>query len=336
MNLRRHSLPALTRLPAVAVFALALSSRGVAQIPDAPTVPVAPSLPDAAIVKAPMAPQSSQEIIEERPTQSHVWVAGHWRWQEGRYAWVAGRWELPPRANLVWVEPRWEQRANGYVLAGGYWQEAAAGGVGIAGGAGAAGVAGVARPSTPAPGAVAVATPPPEVVIVQAPPPPQREYILERPSVHHVWIGGHWGWHGGRHVWVGGRWDLPPRSNVVWVEPRWERRDRGYIFMDGYWQEATPVHGYTSVGVNIGGGGVSVGVREVVVMQAPPPPHRERRPAHGPPGHIWVGGYWAWHGGRHLWVAGHFERPPHARAVWVEPRWERRGGNYIFIEGLWR
>jgi hypothetical protein len=293
----------------LASFALAQTSG----IPDAPTVPVAPTLPDNAVIREPLAPSVSQEIIEERPSQSHVWIAGHWRWQEGRYTWVAGRWELPPRANVVWVETRWERRPNGVVLAGGYWQEAPAQVV-------------VAAPT---------ATPPPvqEVVVVTQPPPPVvREYIVERPSPMHVWIGGYWGWRLGRHVWIGGHWDLPPRANVVWVEPRWENRGSGYVFVDGYWQDATPVRG-VSVGVGVAVGG---GAREVVVVQAPPAPRREAIPGRIPAGYVWVGGYWAWHDGRHFWVAGHLERPPHARAVWVEPRWERRGGSYVFIEGVWR
>jgi alpha-mannosidase len=36
-----------------------------------------------------------------------------------------------------------------------------------------------------------------------------------------------------------------------------------------------------------------------------------------------------------VWVAGHWERPPHPHAVWVEPRWEHRGHGYVFVEGYW-
>jgi hypothetical protein len=295
---------------------LTAAEAGFPAIPDAPTVPVAPMLPDSAMVKEPLQPQVSQEIIEERPSAQHVWVSGHWRWQDGRYAWIAGRWDLPPRANVAWVEPRWEKKGHGYVLAGGYWQEAPAPAASSAGPASAPG-----RPTT----TVQQPTPPPEVVYVrELPPPPPREYIVERPSPYHVWIGGYWGLRTGRHVWIGGRWDLPPRSDVVWVEPRWDRRDRGYVFVEGYWREATPGRGYERGG------------REVIVVRAPPPPRREVVPARPVPGQVWISGYWTWHGDRHIWVGGHFERPPHARARWVEPRWERRGGGHLFIEGFWR
>src|SRR5476651_18416 len=124
-----HGFPSLpaARLAALGLVLVALAAGRAQQpaIPDAPTVPVAPSLPDAAVVPQPLTPAASQEIIEERPSSQHIWIAGHWRWQEGRYAWIAGHWDLPPLANAVWVEPRWDRRGTGFVLAGGYWQQAA-------------------------------------------------------------------------------------------------------------------------------------------------------------------------------------------------------------------
>lgn len=296
------------------------------QIPDAPTVPTAPSLPDAAVVNQPLQPSVGQEIIEERPSYQHVWISGHYRWADSRYTWVAGRWEVPPRSNLSWVEPRWDRKGNGYVLAGGYWQEAS-----YATPSYAQAPAPVATPTTPPPSPQsypAQPAPAPVVIINEPPPPPQQEYIVEQPSPYHVWVGGYWGYRGGRRVWVGGHWDLPPRTNVVWVEPRWERRGNGYAFVEGYWQDATP--GRVSVSIGIGGG------RDSIILREPPPPRREVIPARPPPGMVWVGGYWSWHGDRHLWVAGHFERPPRSRAVWVEPRWEHRGNGYVFVEGSWR
>jgi hypothetical protein len=295
---------------------------GYPAIPDAPTVPTAPTLPDAAILREPLQPSVSQEIIEERPSSQHVWISGHWRWQDGRYSWVAGKWDVPPRPNLAWVEPRWDRKGNGYVLGGGYWQDASASGYSNSVPATAQGV-----PANAAPQPVQVPSQPAPIVVNDPPPPPQTEYIVERPSPYHVWIGGYWGFRGGRRVWMGGHWDLPPRTNVVWVEPRWERRGPGYVFVDGYWQDATPGR------VIVGPG---PGPQEVVVVREPPPPRREVIPARPPPGMIWVGGYWQWHGDRHIWVSGHFERPPRSHAVWVAPRWERRGGGYIFIEGSWR
>src|ERR1035437_3795003 len=322
----------LWRSACFAAFGLAtagLGARGLAQtpgVPDAPTVPVAPTLPDNAVIKEPLQPAASQEIIEERPSPQHVWIAGHWRWQDGRYAWIAGRWDLPPRANTVWIEPRWEKRGNGFVLAGGYWQENAP-----------AVSNGVAVPTSSAPVIVAstapapVASPssPPTVVVVeQPPPPPVREYIIERPSPLHVWVGGYWGWRLGRHVWIGGHWELPPRERVEWVEPRWEHRSNGYVFVEGFWRDAG-----VSVGVSLGGPGPALFIRE-----PPPPPRRERyserdRPS---PRHMWIAGYWRHDGRVYAWMPGHWDLPPRGYRAWVEPRWENRGGAYVFIEGHWR
>jgi hypothetical protein len=69
----------------------------------------------------------------------------------------------------------------------------------------------------------------------------------------------------------------------------------------------------------------------------PPPPVRVETygPAPGP-GFVWVNGYWGWRGNNYVWVGGRWSRPPHARAVWVAPRWESYRGRYRFYEGRWR
>jgi hypothetical protein len=75
---------------------------------------------------------------------------------------------------------------------------------------------------------------------------------------------------------------------------------------------------------------------DVYVVDAPPPPQDEvilERPS---PDHVWIRGYWAWREGRHVWIGGRWERPPHAGFVWVEPRWEHRDRGYVFIGGSWR
>src|SRR5262245_666786 len=57
-------------------------------------------------------------------------------------------------------------------------------------------------------------------VVAVAPPPPQAEYIGPPPAVSYVWIGGYWGWRGGRHVWNGGHWEAP-RPGYHWVPHAW-------------------------------------------------------------------------------------------------------------------
>lgn len=92
------------------------------------------------------------------------------------------------------------------------------------------------------PAAVVVADSPraPDTVVIvrDTPPPPRREVIVERdrPSKAHVWIAGHWRHDGRVYTWVPGHWDKPPHARAVWVEPRWEKRDTGFVFIAGVWR----------------------------------------------------------------------------------------------------
>jgi len=75
----------------------------------------------------------------------------------------------------------------------------------------------------------------------------------------------------------------------------------------------------------------------VYYANVPPPPVRVEVMGVAPgPGYAWVGGYWGWSGGAHVWMPGRWVVPPHRHAVWVAPRWERAGGRYRFHEGRWR
>jgi hypothetical protein len=78
-----------------------------------------------------------------------------------------------------------------------------------------------------------------------------------------------------------------------------------------------------------------VGVR----VNAPPPALRREaivvRPGRA---FVWIPGHWDWLGPRrgYVWVPGVWLRPPRAHAVWVAPRWERRGRSVLFFSGHWR
>ena len=72
-------------------------------------------------------------------------------------------------------------------------------------------------------------------VVQVAPPPPQTEYYGAPPVVGQIWIGGFWGWRGGRHVWIGGHWDSP-RPGHHWVPHAWIRQGPGWRQRPGYWE----------------------------------------------------------------------------------------------------
>jgi hypothetical protein len=73
-----------------------------------------------------------------------------------------------------------------------------------------------------------------------------------------------------------------------------------------------------------------------IVRVAPPPPRYELRPPPPGRGFFWRPGYWAWTGNAYFWHRGDWYRRPHPNAIWIEPRWERRGGGWIYREGRWR
>ena len=75
---------------------------------------------------------------------------------------------------------------------------------------------------------------------------------------------------------------------------------------------------------------------EVVVAQAPPTPIVETIPVSPGPAYVWTPGYWYWGGGRWVWYRGAYVVRPHSHAVWVGPRYVRRGGGYVWVRGYWR
>jgi hypothetical protein len=81
--------------------------------------------------------------------------------------------------------------------------------------------------------------------------------------------------------------------------------------------------------------GPTVGA-DFVIRVAPPRRVNERRDRAPGRDYVWVSGYHRWQGQSYAWVAGRWERRPHPRARWEGPRYVRRQGGYIFVEGRWR
>ena len=70
--------------------------------------------------------------------------------------------------------------------------------------------------------------------VAVAPPPPREEYVPVAPAVGYVWLGGFWGWSGGRHVWIGGHWEAP-RPGYRWVPHAWVQIGGGWRLHPGHW-----------------------------------------------------------------------------------------------------
>ena len=96
----------------------------------------------------------------------------------------------------------------------------------------------------PAPVAVAPATPPApaaepadgDTIATDAPPADAVEVQPPAPGPDFVWVGGYWGWGGGRYYWHRGYWNRPPYGYHVWVRDRWVYGPRGYVHYRGYWR----------------------------------------------------------------------------------------------------
>jgi hypothetical protein len=69
----------------------------------------------------------------------------------------------------------------------------------------------------------------------------------------------------------------------------------------------------------------------------PPPPRMAGAIGFAPgPGFVWIDGFYDLRGASWVWVSGYWTRPPHPRATWVAPYWERQGNRYRFHRGRWR
>ena len=75
---------------------------------------------------------------------------------------------------------------------------------------------------------------PDEVVVDVAPPAPYVEVVPVIPYAGAIWIGGYWGWHGGRHNWVPGRWEAP-RPGYSWRAHAWVNQGGRWHLRGGGW-----------------------------------------------------------------------------------------------------
>jgi len=72
------------------------------------------------------------------------------------------------------------------------------------------------------------------VVVDVAPPAPYVEVVPAIPFPDAIWIGGYWGWYGGRHQWVPGRWDHP-RPGYHWRAHAWVNQGGRWHLHGGGW-----------------------------------------------------------------------------------------------------
>ncbi len=311
--------------------------------PQYETVVVENDAPAVEMVATMDPPPPQQEVIIERPSPRHIWIAGYWHWQDNHYGWVRGHWMLPPREGVIWMPPRYENRSGRRVFIAGSWhhnnfpQGAPAGHLAVA----------VVEVAPPQYETVVVENNAPavEMAVTMDPPPPQQEVIIERPSPRHVWIAGYWHWQDNRYGWVRGHWMLPPREGVIWVPPRYENRSGRRVFITGSWRHGnapqgapaghlTPPEGQHSAPI-LRNPPPGPGSHAFVIREAPPALRHEQMGARPSPKHVWIAGYWKHDGHAYVWEPGRWDMPPREGLIWVAPRWESREGSWVLIEGRW-
>jgi hypothetical protein len=156
---------------------------------------------------APPMPYQERVIIETRPAPDYTWIYGHWAWH-GHWVWEHGHWQQN-RPGHLWVQGRWVERQGRWEWNDGNWVQET--------------MVTEERPGIR------------EVIVEPPPPQPEVEVIELRPSPRHVWLAGHWSWHG-HWVWEHGHWHLPPQGNTVWVSGRWESRSGHWLWTEGRWR----------------------------------------------------------------------------------------------------
>ena len=67
------------------------------------------------------------------------------------------------------------------------------------------------------------------------PPGPYAEVMIGSPGPGYFWVGGYWGWSGGRYVWVRGHWSRN-RVGRNWEAGRWERHGDHFEYHRGFWR----------------------------------------------------------------------------------------------------
>ena len=73
-----------------------------------------------------------------------------------------------------------------------------------------------------------------EAEVDMAPPAPYVEVVPAIPFAGAIWLGGYWGWRGGRHYWVPGRWDHP-RPGYAWRPHAWVQQGGRWHLHGGGW-----------------------------------------------------------------------------------------------------
>ncbi|MBI3724791.1 YXWGXW repeat-containing protein [bacterium] len=160
---------------------------------------------DTTAPEAPPAQRAETPKLADRP-QDAVWLHGHWAFN-GKWIWISGHWHVS-HPGRVWLAGRWEAKAGRWRWVKGSWVDEAS------------------QPEE-RPGLLVTREDPPAPLADAA-------QVELRPSPRHVWIGGHWAWHG-HWVWIHGHWQ-EPKAGRAWVSGHWDARGEEWYWVSGHWR----------------------------------------------------------------------------------------------------
>ncbi|MGO8675820.1 MAG: hypothetical protein ACLQVX_08115 [Limisphaerales bacterium] len=72
-----------------------------------------------------------------------------------------------------------------------------------------------------------------------------------------------------------------------------------------------------------------------VVTETPPSPKPEVSGVAPSAAYFWVGGYWAYHDKRWVWVPGRWELRPRPNALWSPGHWNKTATGWVWAPGHW-
>ena len=67
-------------------------------------------------------PPEQYEYAGAAPSDTHVWVSGHWHWNGAAYVWMPGHWMARPSVHAAWVPGHWRRVPRGWAWVPGHWR----------------------------------------------------------------------------------------------------------------------------------------------------------------------------------------------------------------------
>ncbi len=152
--------------------------------------------------------QAPPALIEEVPPEQRLegsnvsWIPGYWGWDEDQsdFLWISGIWRnLPP--DREWVPGYWAQTEGRHQWTSGYWEDSQT------------------------------------TEVTYLPKPPRSVEVgpnIEASSNEQTWVPGNWIYRDDRYAWRAGYW-VAAREDWSWTPAYYRWTQRGYVYVDGYW-----------------------------------------------------------------------------------------------------